>query len=78
MKCPTCEQEMTKRTSYGNVEIDLCAEHGIWLDRNELMRILEGFAEENRRPPDVGGGESRQRGRFEGIFLGWLSLLLPK
>ena len=75
MKCPTCSEEMAKQKSYGEVEFDICKQHGIWLDRGELTRIVEAFGEDNRQPPQTG---DRQTGRYEGIFLGWLSLFLPK
>jgi Zn-finger nucleic acid-binding protein len=76
MNCPVCGQEMTKRRSYGEVEIDLCQEHGIWLDKNELMRILDAHGEQGRGQRGD-SADDRQRGRFEGMFLGWLSLFLP-
>jgi Zn-finger nucleic acid-binding protein len=76
MKCPVCTGEMSKRSSW-EVEIDLCAQHGIWLDKGELARIIESFAEQDRQSLDSGGGD-RQQGRYEGMFLGWLSLFLPK
>ena len=74
MNCPKCGKEMAKRSSYGGVEMDLCVEHGIWLDKDELRRILEGHAEDNRQPPN----DDRHHGRLEGIFLGWWSLFMPK
>ncbi|MEC7946947.1 MAG: zf-TFIIB domain-containing protein [Myxococcota bacterium] len=38
--CPICSAEMTTETRSG-VTIDVCPEHGIWLDRKELMLITE-------------------------------------
>jgi Zn-finger nucleic acid-binding protein len=68
---------MTKRSSFGDVEIDICSQHGIWLDKGELARIIESFTEQERqsRPPNA---DDRQHGRWEGMFLGWFSLFLPK
>jgi len=40
MHCPKCGQRLTTE-SYGQVEIDLCPSClGLWLDANELERIL--------------------------------------
>ena len=74
MNCPVCTKEMSKRSSYDS-EIDICQEHGIWLDKGELARILESFAEQERSSHRSGADERRQ-GRFEGMFLGWFSLFL--
>ena len=68
---------METRNSYGDVQIDLCKDHGIWLNKGELSRILDGYVESARTEGDE-DSKTRQRGRFEGIFLGWWSLLLPK
>ena len=75
MNCPTCAKDMEKRSSYGDVEIDICADHGIWLDKGELQRIIVSHAAEDTRPPDP---DNRQRGRYEGIFFGFWSLFQPK
>ncbi len=77
MDCPICRKGMDKKTSHG-VEVDVCAEHGLWLDKGELQKILASVRE------TWSAGMTRQRkdaqgtGRLEGIFLGWWSLLLPR
>ena len=76
MKCPVCSDEMSRRTSY-DVDVDVCAEHGIWLEKGELARIVDTVAE-RERPPAWQAESERRDGRYEGIFFGWLSLLLPK
>lgn len=41
--CPICEKFM-RRTAYGRrsgVIVDICAQHGVWLDNGELMHLLE-------------------------------------
>ena len=40
-KCPICSKEMKHETIHG-VEVDECPEHGVWLDRSELLAITEG------------------------------------
>ena len=75
MNCPTCGKAMTKRDSH-DVEIDMCADHGIWLDKGELRKIVDEADDRARAAIPVHDGD-RRRGRFEGIFLGWLSFFLP-
>ena len=38
--CPVCQAPMKQETRSG-VPVDICAEHGIWLDKKELMLITE-------------------------------------
>lgn len=53
-KCPRCRQRM-RHLHVGEpepVELDLCAGHGLWLDRGELARVMvqletEGFGDEH-------------------------------
>ncbi len=40
LPCPVCMQIMTL-DCMGNVEIDVCELHGIWLDLAELLRVTE-------------------------------------
>ena len=43
IKCPQCTQLMSRK-SYARgsgIVIDICKKHGIWLDRDELQRIVE-------------------------------------
>ncbi len=47
--CPVCKDPLTK-DKRGGVEVDVCASHGIWLDKNELFLITEA----ERRTDDVG------------------------
>ena len=76
MNCPVCSSEMSRRSSY-DVEIDMCAQHGIWLEKGELARILDSFAEQ-ALPVSGSVEDARHRGRLEGVFGGFLSLFLPK
>lgn len=39
MLCPKCGVAMTTR-HIRSVEIDLCTEHGVWLDKGELAKIV--------------------------------------
>ena len=41
MKCPTCRTRLASQERLG-VQIDVCAKcRGVWLDRDELDKILE-------------------------------------
>ncbi len=42
-RCPCCRAPMTLERTYGDapaVEIDVCAAHGAWFDRDELAHAL--------------------------------------
>ena len=54
--CPRCTKLMNRKNFAGSsgVILDVCAKHGVWLDRGELERVL-GFIE--------GGGLARARTR---------------
>jgi Zn-finger nucleic acid-binding protein len=40
LPCPVCQAIMTLEVR-DEVEIDVCSEHGIWLDQTELLKITE-------------------------------------
>jgi Zn-finger nucleic acid-binding protein len=46
--CPVCTAPM-KETKHGDVAVDVCATHGMWLDKKELFHITE----DARRTEDV-------------------------
>ena len=54
--CPRCERLMNRKNfaQSSGVVLDVCAKHGVWLDRGELERVL-GFVS--------GGGLARARAR---------------
>ncbi|HHH31213.1 MAG TPA: hypothetical protein ENK57_23090 [Polyangiaceae bacterium] len=55
-KCPTCDKIMNRK-NFGRssgVIIDICAEHGVWFDPDELTAVLDfvatgGLAESRTR-----------------------------
>ena len=54
MKCPLCEREMEVQ-EYEGVEIDVCGEcKGVWLDREELKKIVD-TEEEKFEPEEIKG-----------------------
>jgi Zn-finger nucleic acid-binding protein len=40
MNCPICSNAM-ETTTYEGVELDLCKEHGVWMDQSELLSVTE-------------------------------------
>ncbi len=60
------------------VEVDVCKEHGVWLDKGELEKIMASMRDIYRAGLADRAKQGQERGRLEGIFLGWWSLLLPK
>lgn len=67
-KCPKCEQVMTPR-NFGRrsgVIVDVCTDHGVWFDANELTAVLEfvatgGLADSRQRDIDDAKAELRRR-----------------
>jgi Zn-finger nucleic acid-binding protein len=57
------------------VDVDVCKEHGIWLDKGELTKIL---IDAKKSSGKAAAARARKKGRYEGIFFGWLSFFLPK
>ena len=43
IRCPLCNQQMHRRNyaTRSGVIIDFCRDHGLWLDHDELRRIVE-------------------------------------
>ncbi len=70
--CPECEQPMYQRRHHGKsgVVVDVCDDHGIWLDGSELSDILQsrgkGGGKRSRKHRGRGdGGRSDKRVRHE-------------
>ena len=38
MNCPVCQKRLYVKEMHG-VVVDVCDEHGIWLDRGELEKV---------------------------------------
>jgi hypothetical protein len=50
--CPMCEAGM-RRFLIDDIEVDRCAEHGVWFDGGELARIRRSIASREATPPIV-------------------------
>lgn len=54
LMCPNCQTSM-QSLSRADVEFDMCpACRGVWLDRGELEKIMEGVRTAQRAPPGMG------------------------
>ena len=45
MNCPVCSAEMKTLTMNG-VEVDVCEDHGVWMDQGELLSLTEAVRHE--------------------------------
>jgi len=57
------------------VNVDVCAEHGVWLDRGELPHILSLSNTEVRRHQGEAIRKTKNEGKWSGVILGVWSLL---
>ena len=49
LNCPVCRGAM-KETTKNNVSIDICTQcRGVWLDRGELEKLMDGIMPERNR-----------------------------
>lgn len=71
VKCPQCELRM-KRHVYlldSGVTVDMCREHGMWLDDGELTKIREFLKKSDDEYPDE-GAEPSPKTFFRRLFGG--------
>jgi Zn-finger nucleic acid-binding protein len=57
------------------VPVDVCEEHGIWLDRGELHEIIQRDWVQHADLDEERIQIARRQGKVSGALLGWLSLL---
>ena len=63
MKCPICNVNLVMSERQG-VEIDYCPEcRGVWLDRGELDKIIEGSTSANKVERQESPSYSNSQGR---------------
>jgi Zn-finger nucleic acid-binding protein len=53
MECPICKQRMQLKQIEG-IRVDVCEEHGVWLDRGEIEALMES---------------AKKRGESEGLSM---------
>ena len=69
-RAPICGTIMALESRF-NVIVDVCREHGIWLDKGELPRIIDRIQCHQR----VAIRKARRDGKVSGALWGWWSLL---
>jgi Zn-finger nucleic acid-binding protein len=74
-ECPICKQKMTVEDEYG-VSIDVCPEHGAWLDRGELRAIIGRIRSGERISRQTMIRKAKKDGKISGVLFGVWSLLL--
>ena len=74
-ECPICKEPMQVEFETG-VHVDVCPEHGIWLDRGELPSILSVIRSGDRVNRHDAIRKARQEGKVSGTLFGAWSLLL--
>lgn len=73
LACPVCGAAMAVETVQ-LVKIDVCENHGMWLDQGELKLIqVRGFAKGSRQRQSR-LKEAKRRGRLQGWLSGLASL----
>lgn len=72
--CPICGATMTTE-SHGNISIDQCEKHGVWLDCGELEKIVSKAKGLSRLDGRLAARKAKTQGKYEGMIFGWLSLL---
>ena len=72
--CPVCGSSMVKETVH-TIQIDVCKQHGLWLDKGELAAICDIIRGNENAARDKELREATRNGKVEGAFWGWMSLL---
>jgi len=71
-RCVICGSRMTRQLKE-DVAVDVCEEHGIWLDKNALPRIIERIRERGHQVRRAAMSRNYEEGKQEGIWWGfWL------
>ena len=71
-RCPICSEKMATIRDY-DIRVDACAEHGTWLDSDELESILENYRNSavsefrSRSDFDRGVRDGRRWRTFSGV-----------
>jgi Zn-finger nucleic acid-binding protein len=77
--CPICKKKMATQICQESM-VDVCAEHGIWLDNNELESILKvkkrARSKRQHRLNRQMVTRAKKNGRLEGAMLGHWALFL--
>ncbi len=72
--CPVCGDRMHVERKK-NISIDVCPQHGIWLDKGELEAISSSIRSRASRSRRQAVRRARRDGKIKGAFWGWWSLM---
>lgn len=72
--CPVCGARLEIERESG-VSVDVCRDHGVWLDAGELETIVARLRSRLGRKSRRHVREARRSGKIDGALWGWWSLL---
>lgn len=72
--CPICGNHMIVERN-GKVRMDVCEDHGVWLDTGELESIVRRVRSKGRASADNKVSRARHQGKVSGMLWGPLSFL---
>jgi Zn-finger nucleic acid-binding protein len=76
--CPVCGKSMVHQIKQ-DVEVSVCAEHGVWLDKGKIEALTKSVRERTRHTGDLirhaEVEEASAYGQGSGILTGWLARL---
>lgn len=74
LPCPVCGNTMQVEKVH-RASVDVCEEHGIWLDTGELEAIMRRGRLKGWRSRNEAVRKARRQGRVQGWLFGGLSFL---
>jgi Zn-finger nucleic acid-binding protein len=69
-RCVICGGRMTQQIQEG-VAVDVCEEHGIWLDKGELPQIISRIRERGHEVRRAAMQRTYEEGTRDGASQGW-------
>lgn len=75
--CPICAEPL-EHESFKGVPIEVCLEHGIWLDNGELEMILAKRERTLRARARRQANQAHRDGKVSGMLFGWWSLFVDR
>ena len=74
LPCPVCGEVMDHQKRSG-VAVDVCGDHGIWLDGRELETIIARIRGRMTGMRRRALRAARRDGKVQGAMMGWWALL---
>jgi Zn-finger nucleic acid-binding protein len=69
-RCVVCGERMKRELAQG-VTVDVCDEHGIWLDKGELPRIIERIRERSHEVRRIAMQRTYEQGKSDSLWWGF-------